>query len=108
MTGHASLAGEHDMIAELGRTGNPDLRHDQTMPADLHVMADLHEVIDLRPFADDGLSEDSAVDGGACTDLDVIFNANNADLVDLGVQTALGGETIAVGSDHGPAVEDAA
>src|ERR1700682_1278581 len=78
------------------------------MPADADVMADLHEVVDLRSLADHGLPECSTVDGRSGPDLDVILDADDADLRNLVMPPAMRGKPIAIRADDSPAVDDAA
>src|SRR5437868_989764 len=108
MAGEAALARDRDVIAKLGGTGNPDLGDEQAMFADLHVVPDLDQVIDLGPLAYHGFAEGGAVDCGASADLDVIFDPDNADLRDFVMLAAVRGKTIAIGSDHDTAVDNAA
>src|SRR5947209_7959604 len=108
MTGDARLSGHDDVVSELGRAGDAGLRYQQAMLAEAYVVADLHEVVDLRPLADHRLAEGRAVDRRAGTDLDVVFDPHDADLGDLVMTAAVRCEAVAVGADHGTAVDDAA
>ncbi len=47
------------------------------------VVADLDQIVDFGALADDGLAETRAVDGGVGSDLDVIADFDDADLVDF-------------------------
>ena len=51
-----ALARDGNMIAQLGRTGDTDLRDKQAMLTDFHVVPDLDQVIDLGPLAYHGLA----------------------------------------------------
>src|SRR5216684_2318717 len=95
-------------VGEHGGAGNSDLRDEETVPTDTDVVADLHKVVDLRSFADHGLTERGTVDRGSRPHLDVVLNANDADLRDLVMQAAKRGEAVAVRADDGAAVDDAA
>src|SRR6266446_3692240 len=108
VAGETRLSCHHYIVAEHGRAGDPDLRDEETVPADPDVMADLHEVVDLRSFADHGLTERGTVDRGSRPHLDVVLNANDTDLRDLVMQAAMRGEAVAVRADDGAAVDDAA
>ena len=52
----------------------PDLSHQDTGPADLHVVPDLHQIVDAGAGADDGVFQRAAVDGGVGADLDVVLD----------------------------------
>src|SRR5258708_1471337 len=108
VTGETRLSCHHYIVAEHGGAGNSDLRDEETVPTDTDVVADLHEVVDLRSFADHGLTERGTVDCGSRPHLDVVLNANDADLRDLVMQAAKRGEAVAVRADDGAAVDDAA
>ena len=76
------------LVAKLRRSGDPDLRDEQAVPADSHVVRDHHEIVDLRPFADDGLAECGAIDRRAGADLDVVLDAHDSDLRNLVMASA--------------------
>ncbi len=69
-----------DKISKLGRTGNADLRDNQTSPSDRHIMGDLHKIIDFGAFSNHGIARRSAVDRGVGADLDIVLNNDTADL----------------------------
>jgi len=47
------LAGNHTILPDLGRTGNPGLGCDYGVLADLDIVCDLNQVVDLDAFTDD-------------------------------------------------------
>src|SRR5205085_119667 len=96
MSREARLSGDGDVIAELRRSRDADLRHEEAVLPDAHVVADLHEVVDLRSFADDGFAEGGAIDGGAGADLDVVLDPHDSDLRNLVMTAAVRRETVAV------------
>src|SRR5580704_1042464 len=65
---------KNDKILDCHTAGNPGLRHQHTMAPDRHIVSDLDEVVDLRPLAYDGIAIGAAIDGTACTDLNVVLN----------------------------------
>ena len=72
------------------------------MPADGHIVADLDLVVDFGAFADHGVAQAAAVDGGSGADFDVVLDQDAAGLRHL--QMAVGAEedeSIAVLSDAG-------
>ena len=72
VSGQAGLPGEDRTILHMRRSGDPDLRHDQTQRADAHVMPHVHEVVDLRARPDHRVIDAAAIDRGVCPDLDII------------------------------------
>src|SRR5258706_10004482 len=108
MPGEARLPGHDDVIAEDRGAGDADLGDEQAVFADADVVSDLDEVVDLGPFTDDRFAERGTVDGRAGPDLDVVVEADDADLRDLVMPAGVRGETIAVGAEDRSAVDDAA
>src|SRR5262249_33895648 len=108
VSGEARLAGHHDVVAQLGRAGDPDLGHEQAVLPDLRAVADHYLVIDLRSIADDCFSDGCAIDGAAGADLHVIADAHDSDLRHFAVAAVLDHEAVAVRTDDRAAVDDAA
>ena len=71
---------EHHEIFQDGATGYSDLRDQDAMAANRHVVPDLHQVIDLGTLADHGVADGAAVDHGPCADLDIVLNDDAAEL----------------------------
>src|SRR2546430_15523359 len=80
-----NLSGQDDAILDNDAAGDAALRDDDAVAADRHIVSDLHQVVDLGPFADHGVADAAAVDGGARTDLYVVLNDDAADLQHLAV-----------------------
>ena len=108
MAGKTTLAGDRDVIAKLGGAGDPDLRNEQAMFTDLHVVPDLDEIIDLCPLAYYGFTESGTIDRSSRADLDVVFDPNNSDLRDLVMFAVVSREAVTVGADDNAAMNDAA
>jgi hypothetical protein len=107
VAGKTALAGDSDVISELRRTGYADLRDEQAMLPDLHVVADLDEIIDLGPLAYHSFAERGAVDGSSGPDFDIVFDPDDPDLRNLMMLAAVGSKTVAVGTDHDSGMNDA-
>src|SRR5204863_3744499 len=107
MAGETTLAGNRHVIAQLGRAGNADLRDEQAMFADLHVVSDLDEIIDLGPLAYHGLAERRAIDGGTGADLDIVLDPHDSDLGDLVMFATVRRKTVTVGTDDDTGMDDA-
>ena len=54
-----------------------------TVAADLHIVADLDQIIDLGAFADHGVAQSAAIDGGGGADLDPVLDDDAAQLGDF-------------------------
>src|SRR5437762_3460367 len=85
MTADAGLPRENAAVADAGRPGDSNLRHDQTKAADFHIVSDLNEIVDLRSTADNGVIDASSIDRRVRADLDVISNNAAADVRNLRV-----------------------
>ena len=99
MAGKAALAGDRDIIAELGGTGDAHLRNKQAMFPDLHVVPDLDQVIDLGPLADHGLAERCPINRSSGSNLDVVLDPDDADLRDLVMLALVSGEAVTIRAD---------
>ncbi len=107
MSGETALAGDGNEISQLSGTGNADLRNEQTMLPDLHVVADLDQVIDLGPLPDHGLAESGAIDRRSGADFHIVLDPDNADLRDLMVLPLVKREPVAIGADDHAGMDDA-
>lgn len=104
---HAGLSGHDDVIANLGAAGDPDLRAEEIVLADLDIVSQMAKVIDLGAAADDGVIHRAVVDGGAGADLDVISDDSAAELTDVMVVACLvSGEAKALTADDGMRTKD--
>lgn len=107
MTIHAGLSGHDDVIADLGASGDADLRAEEIVLADLDIVSQMAKVIDLGAAADDGVIHRTVVDGGAGADLDVISDDSAAQLADVMVVACLvSGEAEALTADDGMRTKD--
>ena len=104
---HAGLSGHDDVIADLGASGDADLRAEEIILADLDIMSQMAKVIDLGAAADDGIIHRTVVDGGAGTDLDVVSDDSAAELADVMVVACLvSGEAEALTADDSMRTKD--
>ena len=107
MTGYADLAGQNDVFADGGGSGEADLGAKQRIGAYGRAVADLDEVVDLGAEVDAGLADGGAVDAGVGLDLDVVFDDCSAGLQDLVPGAVrLAGEAEAVGPDDSAVLQD--
>ena len=96
------------MVAEGRAAGDADLRGDEALAADAHVVGDLDEIIDLGAPPDHRLAEAGAVEGRVGADLDVVFEDHVADLRDATDLAVDGLITEAIGADDGAGLDAAA
>src|SRR6185437_2884042 len=87
MARHADLPEQHAPVLHPHRSGNSNLRHDQTQTPDAHIVRNLYEIIDLGPGADDRVVDAATVDRRVRADLDVVFDDAAADVRNLDVLT---------------------
>src|SRR5664279_2127164 len=85
---YADARSQHNEILKRRTAGNSHLRHQNTVPADAHVMADLNQVVDLAALADHGVANGPAVNRGAGADFDVVLDDDAPDLRHLEVAGA--------------------
>ena len=107
VAGKSALSGDENVVAQLRGTSDADLRDEQTMLPDFHVVPDHHQVVDFGPLADHGFAQGRAIDRAAGSDLHVIFDPDDADLRYLVMLALVHGETVAVGADDDARVDDA-
>ena len=72
------------------------------------VVRDLDLVVDLHTVANDRIVERSAIDGRHGTNLDIIANADSAQLGDLVITATSLGKTETITADYGGGMYDAA
>ena len=73
---------------------------------DLDVVGYLDEVVELHATFDESAAHSGTVDSGVRTNLDIVLNLYNANLLDLVVYAiGIGSEAKAVGTDNCTAVE---
>src|SRR6059036_2905397 len=89
MVGDAYLTTDYNIIFHHGAAGEPGLRRDDHIFSNLYVVANMHQVVDLRPAPDARYIQRSAVNGCVCSDLDVVFNFQSADLGELLIASGL-------------------
>ena len=71
---------EHDKIAQSDAAAQPRLTGYDAMVSDNNVVGDLNEVVDLGSLADNRIANPAPIDRRSGSDLDIVFNYNNADL----------------------------
>ena len=98
--GDAHLPGQCHVIPDLGAAGNADLRDDQAILPNGHVVRDLHEVVDFGAFADDRRPQRAAVNGDVGADFHVVVNDDVADLRHFAMDAGVENIAKTVGPDH--------
>lgn len=107
VSGHAGLASEDAVFADLCGTRDADLRRHTGPLAHHHVVCDLDEIVDLHIVLDFGRAHRSAVDAGIRANFHIVADNHIADLRNLEILTVLGSEAETVGTDDGTCVQDA-
>src|SRR6516225_8332471 len=85
VSGYANACAQDDEVLQRGAPGNSGLSNQHTVPSNHHIVANLNEIVDLGTFADHGVADRPAVDGGTGADLDVVLNNHAPDLRNLQV-----------------------
>src|SRR5437762_10897905 len=89
MVGDAYLTTDHNTIFHHGAAGESGLCRDDHIFSNLYVVANMHQVVDLRPAPDARYIQRSAVNGCVCSDLDIVFNFQPANLRKLLIASGL-------------------
>src|SRR5258708_31059763 len=84
------------MVANRKAATERDLCGKQAMPADRHIVADLDLVVDFGAFADNGVAQAAAVDGGSGADFNVVLDQNARGLRYLHMAAGSKNESITV------------
>src|ERR1700757_1880418 len=69
------------------------------MAANNNVVGDLNKVVDLGSFSDNRIANPAPIDRRSSSDLDIVFNCNNAELRHLKMSGCLHDETEPVLAD---------
>ncbi len=80
MVSEARLSREDRVIVHGSASCNADLRHDETVSTDSHIVRNLYQVIDLGTRTDHCVVERAAVDGRVRTDFHIVFNHASANV----------------------------
>ena len=106
MADNPRLSGENNIITNLRAARNTDLRADDAMAPDDHVVGDHDEVVDLGPLSDHGATETGTIDRRIGSELYIIADQDDATLRDFFVTTVFGVIAESVRSDDNSAVQD--
>src|SRR5690606_30519796 len=74
MSAHSHLSGEDAAVADLHRSRDPHLCHDQTEPSDAHVVRYVHQVVYLRSRAHHGVVHAPPVERRVGTNLHIVLD----------------------------------
>src|SRR5262245_26929130 len=100
MFANADLPADQALVPYEGTARDSCLRRNDRMLAHLNVVSDLNEVIEFRSTANHSSLQRTPIDAGVCTDLDIVFNNDLADLRKLHVAFAILHVTKPIGPDH--------
>src|SRR5690349_6006130 len=106
MSADARLTREYGTVSNVHRPGHTNLRHQQTLLADSHVVRDVDQVIDFGASSHDRVVDTASIDGGVRPDLDIVANDAPADVRDLLVRSIAEHITKSVATDSRPGVNE--
>src|SRR5450756_1399569 len=104
MAGNSRLRCDDTIISQPRAAGETHLTHNQTIPADDHVVRDVNEVVNLRALTDDGRAERGAINGRVRADFHVVVNNDVADLQHFAMAAFVEYIAVAVRADDGSGV----
>src|SRR5688500_1448276 len=89
MTTYADLPPENHVVADVGASGDPDLRRHQHVTAHVDAMCDLNEIVDLGAGTNPRFTDGGPIDRGVGTELHVVFDHDGGHLRDFLVRSIL-------------------
>src|SRR5579883_328140 len=101
MSGDTAMAGNHDMVADLGASGDSDHGDDDRAAPDLDVVPDLYEIINHRSLADYRVRARATIDCRIRSDFDIVPDKNTSDLRNSDVPGLVHGEAESILTDPG-------
>src|SRR5205807_297556 len=102
----SNLSGKNHVVLDHHAAGDTALRDNDAVTTDRNIVSDLHEVVDFGAFADDGIADRAAVNGGAGPDLHVVLDDDATDLHDLAVRALRPDVTETVLPDRAARMDD--
>ncbi len=108
VTRDAALCCDGDVVAKLGAASDAGLRDDDAVLAHGDVVPNLNKVVNFAAFSDDGASKSCSVDGAVGSNIDVISDDDDTDLINRVVVAYLlvEEEAKAICSDDGAGLDD--
>ena len=106
MISDARLAAEHDVMSGSAAARDPDLRHQNVVFADLHVMRNLDKVIDFCPPPYPRCAEGGAIHCDISPQFDIVFNHHRTDLRNLVMSALMLEKSEAVATDDRAGMND--
>src|SRR5439155_14969937 len=106
MAHNANLASHHDTFAHSRTPLDSGLRHDHGIFSDHDVVRDLYKIVDLYAFLDPRPAKARAVDGGIRSDLNIIIDLNDPELLNLLLPAINHFKTETIRTYHCAAVND--
>ena len=107
MTQHNRSPAHGAVGPDVGTARDPDAAGHRRMGADVDVVANLNQIVQFHAIFDHGVVERAAIDAGVGADLDVVADADCAQLFDLDPGPLMGREAKSVRPDHHTRVHDA-
>ena len=107
MTVYTGFCCDDDALTDAGRACYAALSDEDAAFADFDVMGDHDLIVDFDVAFDDGFSETGAIDGGICSDLDVIVDLDDAGLGNFNQSIGTWNKSETVGTDDDSGVDDA-
>jgi hypothetical protein len=106
MADNTYLTTNRYVLTQLGASGNSGLGNDDAVFTDNAVVGNLHQVINLGAPSNKCQSQGRTVYRCGCSNLNVVFDNDNADLGNFLIGLAIRGIAEAVTADNGTAVDD--
>jgi hypothetical protein len=101
MAREADLPAKDDVIAQPGAAGDANLRNEEAMFANAHVVSNLDEVVNFGAIANSRRAKRAAIHGDIRADLDVVTNDDISNLWDFAVDALVKHVAEAVRTNHG-------
>ena len=102
----SDLSRHRHALAHTGAPGDTGLRHNDGIFPDHHVVRDLHEIIDLHALLDPRPAKPCAINRRVRSDLNIIVNLDDTELLNLLLPAVDHFKTEAVSANHRAAMND--
>src|SRR5687767_13487299 len=102
------LPADHAALTDRRAAGDTRLPRHDGVRTDMHVVGDVHLIVELHAVADHGVLDRAAIDRALRADLDIVADADRADLRDFHPRAAVRRKAEAVGADDDAGMQDAA
>src|SRR5262249_47727018 len=102
----SDLSCHRDTLAYAGASRDAGLRYDHRIFSNHHVVRNLNEIVDLHALLNPGAAKTRAVNGRVRSDLDIVVDLNNPELLNFFVPAIDHLETKTIRADHRAAMND--